>query len=66
MKAFYTDDGRKFIFIKLKTFYEKRFITFKYVAPYMHEKNSFAERGWQTIVIIKDLLLFDSGLPLDF
>ena len=44
MKTFYTDGGGKFISIKLITFFEKRSITLKYAAPYMHEKNSLVER----------------------
>ena len=66
MKALYVDDERKFISIKLKTFSEKKGITFKYAAPYMHKENGLAERGWQIIIIIKDLLLLDSRLPIDF
>lgn len=32
----------------------------------MHKENSLAERGWRTIVTMKDSLLLNSGLPLDF
>ena len=32
----------------------------------MHEKNGLAERGWQTIVTMKDSLLLDSRFLLDF
>lgn len=35
-------------------------------APYMHEKNGPAERGWRTVVTMKDSLLIDSGLHLEF
>ena len=65
-KAFCTDGEREFIFIKLRTFCEKKSITFKYAAPYMHEENGLTERGWQTIVTMKDLLLLNSRFSLDF
>lgn len=32
----------------------------------MHEENGMAERGWRTVVTMKDSLLVDSGLPLEF
>lgn len=32
----------------------------------MHEKNGLAERGWKTIVNIKNLMLIDIGLPNGF
>lgn len=66
MKTLRADGGGKFISIKLRVFCEKRGIALKYVAPCMHEENELAKRGWRTIVTMKDLLLLDSGLPLDF
>ena len=38
----------------------------KYAASYMHEENGLVKRGWRTIVIIKDIILFDSWLCNDF
>lgn len=32
----------------------------------MHEENGLAERGWRTVVTMKDSLLIDSDLPLEF
>ncbi len=32
----------------------------------MHEENGIAERGWRTIVMMKDSMLIDSGLPNGF
>lgn len=32
----------------------------------MHEKNSLAKKSWQTIITMKDSLLLDSGLLLEF
>lgn len=66
MKALCADGGGEFILTKLKDFCEKKGITIKYAAPYMHEENGVAEQGWKTIVTMKDSLLIDSGLPLEF
>lgn len=51
---------------KLKDFCDKKGITIMYAAPYMPEENGVAERGWRTIVTMKDSLLINSGLPLEF
>ena len=32
----------------------------------MHGENGLVERGWRTIVTMKDSMLIDSGLPNDF
>lgn len=32
----------------------------------MHEENGLAERGWRTLVTMKDALLIDSELSIDF
>ena len=60
------DGGGEFISTKLRLFCEKRGIAIKYAAPYMHEENGLAERGWRTIVTMKDSMLIDSGLPNNF
>lgn len=66
LKTFCADGEEEFISIKFRVFCKNRGIALKYAAPYMHKENGLVERGWQTIVIIKDSLLLDSGLPLDF
>lgn len=66
MKALRADGGREFISIKLQSFCETRGIAIKYAAPYIHKENGLAERGWRTIVTMKDSMLIDSGLPNDF
>lgn len=66
MKALRADGGGEFISVKLRSFCEKRGIEIKYAAPYVHEENGLAERGWRTIVTMKDSMLIDSGLPNDF
>lgn len=66
MKVLRADGGGEFISAKLKDFCDKKGITIKYAAPYMHEENGIAERGWKTIVMMKDSLLINSGLPLNF
>lgn len=32
----------------------------------MHKENGLAERGWKTIVTMKDSMLVNSALPLEF
>lgn len=32
----------------------------------MHEENGLVERGWRTIATMKDSLLIDNGLLLEF
>lgn len=66
MKALYTDGGREFISAKLKDICNKKGISIKYEAPYMHKENGLAERGWKTVVIMKNSLLINSGLLLEF
>lgn len=66
IKILYTDGGREFISIKLRYFYNKKGIILKYVVSYMHKKKNIVEKSWQTIVTIKDLLLLNNGLLLDF
>lgn len=66
MKAFRANGGGEFISTKLKDFCKKKGITIKYAALYMHEENGVAKQGWRTIVTMKDSLLIDSGLLLEF
>ena len=66
MKMLRADGGGEFISTKLRLFCEKRGIGIKYAAPYVHEENGLAERGWRTIVTMKDSMLIDSGLPNGF
>lgn len=66
MKALRADGGGEFIAATLKELCDQRGITIKYAAPYLHEENGLAERGWKTLATTKDSLLIDSGLPNDF
>ena len=66
MKILRADGGRGFILHKLRTFCEKRGITIKYIALYMHKENELAKQGWQMILTIKDSMLIDSRLPNGF
>lgn len=43
----------------------KKSITFKYITPYIHKKNTFAKKQ-QIIITIKDLSFLNSRLLLDF
>lgn len=60
------DEGGEFVSTKLKDICEQKGIAIKYAAPYMHDENKMAKRGWKTVVTMKDSLLVDSGLPLKF
>lgn len=60
------DGGGEFISAALKSFCEDRSITIGYAAPYMHEENGIAERCWRILATMKDSLLIDSGLPVNF
>ena len=66
MKAFCVDEEEDFISKKLKNICKKKDITIKYVTSYMHQENGFMKQGWKIIVIIKDLLLVNNGLPIEF
>lgn len=52
--------------IKLRDFCKEKGIQIRYATSYLHEENGIAERGWKTLVIMKDALLIDSGLPINF
>lgn len=66
MKTLRRDGGGEFISHKLRLLCEKQGIAIRYAAPYVNKENGLAERGWRTIVTMKDSLLIDSGLPNDF
>ena len=66
MKTICANREKEFISIKLRDFCNKKGIILKYATLYMHKENGIAKRGWQTIITMKDLLLLDRGLPLDF
>ena len=66
MKVLQADGGGDFIFVKLRTFCEKREIIIKYAAPYIYEENELVKQGWKIIVTMKDVMLIDSGLLNDF
>ena len=44
IKVFYANSGGKFILAKLKDFCNKKNITIKYKALYMHKKSGIMER----------------------
>lgn len=50
----------------LKNFCHKKDITICYTAPYMYKTKKIAEQCWKTLAIIKDLLLIDNGLLINF
>ncbi len=66
MRVLYVDRAGKFVLIKPKDISKQKRITMKYAAPYMHEENGMAKRGWRTVVMMKDSLLADNGFPLEF
>ena len=66
MGALRADGGREFVSIKLRDFCKERGIQIRYATPYLHEENGLAEQGWRTLVTMKDALLIDSELPIDF
>lgn len=66
MKILCINEDKEFISIKLRVFYEKKDIALKYVIFYIYEENKLAERGWQIIITMKDLLFLNSRLLLDF
>ena len=37
-----------------------------YTAPCVHDENGLAQRGWRTIVTMKDSMLINSSLPNGF
>ena len=58
MKTFYINNKKKFIFIKLKIFYKKRSIIFKYAILYIYKKNSFAEKKIPKNYYYKKFVIF--------
>lgn len=66
MKTLCINEKGEFISAKLKDFCYKKKIIIKYIAPYIHEENGLAERGWKTIIIMNDFLLVNSRLPFNF
>lgn len=66
MKVLCVDGGGEFISSKLKNICNSKYITIKYIAPYMYEKNGLAEHRWKTVVTMKIFLLIDNSLPLEF
>lgn len=60
-------DGRgEFISNALKLYCQERSIKIGYAALYMHEENGMAERFWKTLITLKDVLLIDSSLLVNF
>lgn len=44
MKKLFINEEREFISIKLKGFYNKKRISLKYMALYIHDKNNLVEK----------------------
>ncbi len=65
MGALRADRGGEYVSIKLRDFYKERGIQIRYATPYLYEENGLEERGWRTLVAMKDALLIDSELPID-
>lgn len=66
LKMLRTNNREEFILAKLKDFYNQTRITIKYTEPYIHKENGLTKRGWRTIMIIKDSMLIDNHLLLEF
>jgi hypothetical protein len=66
LSALRVDGGGEFTSIALERYCKEHGIKLEYSAPYMHTENSVAERTWRTIDTMKNALLIDSGLPLNF
>lgn len=66
MKVFCANGEGEFISAKLKDFCNKKKITIKYATLYMPKENGVAEWRWRIIVTMKDSLLINSGLSLEF
>ena len=66
MKIPRADSVGEFILVKLRLFCEKRGSTIRYAALYIHEENRLAERGWCTIITIKNSMLINGALPNGF
>lgn len=66
MQILRTNKRGKFVSIKLKKFCNKRKIKIKYATPYIYKENGIAKQDQRIIVIIKDFLLIDNELLLEF
>ncbi len=66
MGALRAEGVGEFVSIKLRGFCKEREIQIRYANPYLHEENGLEERGCRTLVTMKDALLIDVELPIDF
>ena len=66
LQCLWTIGGAKFISTALNSFWNEKGINSSYTALYIHEENGIVERCWRILAIIKDLLLIDSGLLVNF
>lgn len=66
MKIFCANGGGEFIFAKLKDFCDRKRIKIKYAILYISEENGVTEQELKMIVTMKDSLLIDSRLSLEF
>lgn len=62
----YKPTAREFINTLLKNFCKERSITISYVVLYMHKENRVPEQCLRTLATMKDLMLINSHLPVNF
>ena len=60
------DGEGKFISILLQDFCKERSLIISYVVPYINEENGIAKQCWKTLAIIKNIILINSGLLINF
>lgn len=58
--------GKKFISNALKLYCQEKNIKIGYAAPYIDQKNEISEKCWRILAIIKDVLLINSRLSVNF
>lgn len=56
----------KFISNALKLYCQKRSIKIGNATPYIHEENRMSKRYWRILAIMKDILLINNGLLVNF
>lgn len=66
LRCIQTDSRGEFISAALKNFCKKKSIIISYMAPYMYDENKIAKPYWRTLATMKDSLLIDSNLLVNF
>ena len=61
-----TDERGKFISSIVKSFCNERGINIGYMASYVHEENGIVEQYWKSLATMKDSLLIESRLSVNF